>query len=288
MAGRLPRMNFVLGRRRRAGRRGADGADLPRRVPGRRPPLVPPHADRMEEMAELVAVLVDETMTVAAGGTIYDDKGDVLKTYEAGCRRCWSSRSRPGARASRWRSAGRSSPSRCPRGPRRGGGLSRSGEPEPPYPSTARAAATTTTTTTATSRPRTTTTITAHHHHGHDHETPHRPPAPPGPARPRTGAASSSSSRSRARPTTGPLREARALLEAHRGIVEVHLRADARHPEICIHYDAERIAVQVLAVCQKAGAEVAGRYNRRPGSCAAWTPPSAPTWSSTRWAMKGT
>src|SRR5262249_62316509 len=40
-------------------------------------------ADRMEEMAELVAVLVDETMTVAAGGSIYDDKGKVLKVYEA-------------------------------------------------------------------------------------------------------------------------------------------------------------------------------------------------------------
>src|SRR5262245_38302733 len=40
-------------------------------------------ADRMEEMAELVAVLVDETMTVAAGGTIYDDRGNVLQVYEA-------------------------------------------------------------------------------------------------------------------------------------------------------------------------------------------------------------
>jgi hypothetical protein len=40
-------------------------------------------ADRMEEMAELVAVLVDETMTVAAGGTVYDDKGAALKVYEA-------------------------------------------------------------------------------------------------------------------------------------------------------------------------------------------------------------
>ncbi|MFP2908612.1 vWA domain-containing protein [Pyxidicoccus sp. 3LFB2] len=39
-------------------------------------------ADRMEEMAELVAVLVDETMTVAAGGTIYDEQGKVLKSYE--------------------------------------------------------------------------------------------------------------------------------------------------------------------------------------------------------------
>jgi hypothetical protein len=37
----------------------------------------------MEEMAELVAVLVDETMTVAAGGAIYDDKGAPLKVYEA-------------------------------------------------------------------------------------------------------------------------------------------------------------------------------------------------------------
>jgi hypothetical protein len=40
-------------------------------------------ADRMEEMAELVAVLVDETMTVAAGGTIYDDRGRVIQVYEA-------------------------------------------------------------------------------------------------------------------------------------------------------------------------------------------------------------
>lgn len=40
-------------------------------------------ADRMEEMAELVAVLVDSTMTVAAGGTITDDKGKILKVYEA-------------------------------------------------------------------------------------------------------------------------------------------------------------------------------------------------------------
>ncbi len=39
-------------------------------------------ADRMEEMAELVAVLVDETMTVATGGVVYDDKGKVLKKYE--------------------------------------------------------------------------------------------------------------------------------------------------------------------------------------------------------------
>lgn len=40
------------------------------------------HADRMEEMADLVAVLVDETMTVADHGTIYDQDGAVLQRYE--------------------------------------------------------------------------------------------------------------------------------------------------------------------------------------------------------------
>jgi hypothetical protein len=39
-------------------------------------------AEEISQVAELVAVLVDETMTVAAGGTIYDDKGAVLKVYE--------------------------------------------------------------------------------------------------------------------------------------------------------------------------------------------------------------
>ena len=39
-------------------------------------------AEEIKQVAELVAVLVDETMTVAAGGTIYDDKGKVLKLYE--------------------------------------------------------------------------------------------------------------------------------------------------------------------------------------------------------------
>ena len=40
-------------------------------------------AGEITQVAELVAVLVDETMTVAAGGKIYDDKGNVLKVYEA-------------------------------------------------------------------------------------------------------------------------------------------------------------------------------------------------------------
>lgn len=40
------------------------------------------HAKEIRNVAEIVAVLVDETMTVAAGGTIYDDRGKVIKTYE--------------------------------------------------------------------------------------------------------------------------------------------------------------------------------------------------------------
>ncbi len=40
-------------------------------------------AEEITEVAQLVAVLVDENMTVAAGGTVYDDKGKVIKVYEA-------------------------------------------------------------------------------------------------------------------------------------------------------------------------------------------------------------
>jgi len=39
-------------------------------------------AAEIKQVAELVAVLVDETMTVAAGGTIYDHKGKILREYE--------------------------------------------------------------------------------------------------------------------------------------------------------------------------------------------------------------
>lgn len=39
-------------------------------------------AKEIKNVAELVAVLVDETMTVAAGGTVYDDRGKIVKEYE--------------------------------------------------------------------------------------------------------------------------------------------------------------------------------------------------------------
>lgn len=41
-------------------------------------------AREIDEIAQLVAVLVDETMTVAGGGTIYDDRGKVIRVYEGG------------------------------------------------------------------------------------------------------------------------------------------------------------------------------------------------------------
>lgn len=39
-------------------------------------------AEQITEVAQLVAVLVDENMTVATGGTIYDHRNRVIKTYE--------------------------------------------------------------------------------------------------------------------------------------------------------------------------------------------------------------
>lgn len=81
-AGRMPRVNFVL---LGVGEQ-VDERQMERigheEYPGVGHLWCHRHADRLEEMAELVAVLVDETMTVAAGGTIYDDRGKAIKTYE--------------------------------------------------------------------------------------------------------------------------------------------------------------------------------------------------------------
>ncbi|HSD91186.1 MAG TPA: hypothetical protein VLB44_26870 [Kofleriaceae bacterium] len=82
VAGRLPRINFVLlgvGEQVDEEQMEVIGHN---EYPGVGHLWCHRHADRMEEMAELVAVLVDETMTVAAGGTIYDDTGKVIKVYE--------------------------------------------------------------------------------------------------------------------------------------------------------------------------------------------------------------
>jgi len=81
-AGRLPRINFVLlgvGEQVDEEQMERIGHD---EYPGVGHLWCHRHADKLEEMAELVAVLVDETMTVAAGGTIYDQSNKVIKIYE--------------------------------------------------------------------------------------------------------------------------------------------------------------------------------------------------------------
>jgi len=81
-AGKLPRLNFVL-----VGvGDGIDEEQLEKiahtEYPGVGHLWCHRIAKEITQVAELVAVLVDENMTVAAGGTLYDDKGKVLKTYE--------------------------------------------------------------------------------------------------------------------------------------------------------------------------------------------------------------
>lgn len=82
-SGRLPRMNFIL-----VGvGSGVDEEQMEEicheEYPGVGHLWCHRIAEEIGQIAELVAVLVDETMTVAAGGTIYDDKGNVLKIYES-------------------------------------------------------------------------------------------------------------------------------------------------------------------------------------------------------------
>ncbi len=82
VAGRLPRINFVLlgvGEQVDEEQMEKIGHE---EYPGVGHLWCHRHADKMEEMAELVAVLVDETMTVAAGGTVYDHNNKVVKVYE--------------------------------------------------------------------------------------------------------------------------------------------------------------------------------------------------------------
>lgn len=82
-AGRLPRLNFVL-----VGV--GDNIDAEQledlshtEYPGMGHLWCHKIARELTQVAHLVAVLVDETMTVAAGGTVYDDRGRVVKVYEA-------------------------------------------------------------------------------------------------------------------------------------------------------------------------------------------------------------
>ncbi|ODT55554.1 hypothetical protein ABS71_22765, partial [bacterium SCN 62-11] len=83
VGGRLPKMNFVL-----VGvGKGVNEEQLEEichaEYPGLGHMWCHRIAEEITEVAQLVAVLVDENMTVAAGGTVYDDRGGVVKVYEA-------------------------------------------------------------------------------------------------------------------------------------------------------------------------------------------------------------
>ncbi|MBU8895278.1 heavy metal translocating P-type ATPase [Corallococcus sp. M34] len=61
----------------------------------------------------------------------------------------------------------------------------------------------------------------------------------------------------------GRFEKLEAALEAHRGIIDVHLRRDAGHAEVCIHYDSTLVnATQLLALAQSTGTKVAERYKQ--------------------------
>ncbi|WP_338263548.1 heavy metal translocating P-type ATPase [Corallococcus caeni] len=52
-----------------------------------------------------------------------------------------------------------------------------------------------------------------------------------------------------------------AALEAQHGITDVHLRRDAGHAEVCIHYQPSLVSVsKLVTLAQKTGAQVAARY----------------------------
>ena len=82
VAGRLPMLNFVFVGVGPMVNEEQMEAVCHREYPGLGHLWCHRHVDRMEEMADLVAVLVDATMTVADGGTVYDARGAVLKRWE--------------------------------------------------------------------------------------------------------------------------------------------------------------------------------------------------------------
>jgi Cd2+/Zn2+-exporting ATPase len=51
------------------------------------------------------------------------------------------------------------------------------------------------------------------------------------------------------------------LVEARVGVTDAHVRRDAGHPELCVHYDARQLALaQVVSLVQSVGADVSKRY----------------------------
>jgi Cd2+/Zn2+-exporting ATPase len=66
------------------------------------------------------------------------------------------------------------------------------------------------------------------------------------------------------RDEVGRFRQLELLLEAQRGITDAHFRDDAGRPEVCIHYEPERISLnQVIALVKTQGLAVSDRYKEQ-------------------------
>ena len=66
------------------------------------------------------------------------------------------------------------------------------------------------------------------------------------------------------RDEVGRFRRLELLLEAERGITDAHFRDDSGRPEVCIHYEPERIALsQVIALVKSQGLVVSNRYREQ-------------------------
>lgn len=109
------------------------------------------------------------------------------------------------------------------------------------------------------------------HDHGHDHDHhhhhPHRPKRirPPGNRPAEGGGVALQLDLEGALPgetdEIGRFQKLEAALEAQHGVTDVHLRRDAGHAEVCIHYRPEQVALpQLLALAQRTSEEVARRY----------------------------
>ncbi|HEX8441918.1 heavy metal translocating P-type ATPase [Archangium sp.] len=104
--------------------------------------------------------------------------------------------------------------------------------------------------------------------HGHDHHHHHARPKrirPPGHRPAEGGGVALQLDLESALPgetdDVGRFQKLEAALESQRGITDVHLRRDAGHAEICIHYQPERVsASHLLELAQSTGAVVAKRY----------------------------
>jgi Cd2+/Zn2+-exporting ATPase len=107
-----------------------------------------------------------------------------------------------------------------------------------------------------------------HDHHGHDHHHHHHPPKrvrPPGHRAAEGGGAALQLDLEATLPgetdEVGRFEKLEIALREHRGITEVHLRRDAGHAEVCIHYKADLVsATQLLELAQRTGGVVAKRY----------------------------